>query len=159
MEIAKNKVVALSYTLKDPDGNLLDQSDKETPFNYLHGANNIIPGLETALEGKAQGDKMSVSIDPQDGYGERNEALVRTVSRSLFDTEEIQAGMQFTAHTEQGHTLVTVTNVDGDDVTLDENHPLAGVTLHFDVDVIDVREATAEELDHGHAHGPEGHDH
>ena len=159
MQIAKHKVVALAYTLKDADGNILDQSDTEAPFNYLHGANNIIPGLESALEGKSSGEAMTVSISPEEGYGQRDEALVKTVSKSLFDTDDIEAGMQFTAHTPQGHTLVTVVNVEGDDVTLDENHPLAGVTLHFDVNIVDVRDATSEEIDHGHVHGPGGHDH
>lgn len=159
MQIAKNKVVSLAYSLTDEQGRLLDKSDESSPFHYLHGANNIINGLETALEGKQAGDNMQVTIAPEDGYGERDDALVRTVSRSMFDTDTIEAGMQFTAHSEQGVHLVTVVSVEGDDVTLDENHPLAGVTLNFDVKVVDVREASGEEIEHGHVHGPGGHDH
>jgi len=159
MRIAKNTVVAISYTLKDPDGNMIDQSQDNAPFHYLHGAGNIIPGLESELDGKQAGDALNVAINPQDGYGQRDDSLVRTVPRNMFDTDTIQAGMQFTAHSENGHRLVTVVNVDGDNVTLDENHPLAGVTLHFDVKVMDVRAATEEELDHGHAHGPDDHHH
>lgn len=157
MQIAKNKVVSLSYSLTDNQGNLLDKSEENSPFHYLHGANNIISGLESALEGKQTGDEMQVTVSPADGYGERDDSLVRTVSRSLFDTDNIETGMQFTAHSEHGVRLVTVVGVDGDDVTLDENHPLAGVILNFDVKVMEVRDATDEEVDHGHAHGPGGH--
>lgn len=159
MRIANNTVVSLSYVLKDNDGNLLDQSGEDAPFSYLHGAGNIIPGLENQLTGKQAGDSLKVEVAPEDGYGVRDSELVRSVPRSLFDTDQIQPGMQFTAHSEHGHRLVTVVGVDGDNVTLDENHPLAGVTLHFDVKVLDVRSASNEEIDHGHVHGPDGHHH
>ena len=159
MRIANNTVVSISYTLKDPDGNLLDQSQDNSPFDYLHGAGNIIPGLENELTGKAAGDDVAVAVAPRDGYGDRDDTLVRTVPRNLFDTDSIQPGMQFTAHSEQGHRLVTVIGVDGDNVTLDENHPLAGVTLHFDVKILAVRAATQEEIDHGHVHSADGHQH
>ncbi len=159
MRIAKNTVVSMSYTLKDPDGNLIDQSQDNAPFYYLHGASNIIPGLENQLAGKQAGDALSVAVSPQDGYGERDDDLVRAVPRNMFDTDQIQPGMQFTAHSEHGHRLVTVVGVDGDNVTLDENHPLAGVTLHFDVKILEVRSASEEEIGHGHVHGPDDHHH
>jgi len=160
MQITKNKVASIDYVLKDDDGNVLDQSS-DGSFAYLHGANNIIPGLENALEGKQAGDNVKVSIAPEDGYGEKNPALIQQVPREAFPANmDIEAGMQFQAQSNGGHqTLVTVTSVDGDQITVDGNHPMAGQTLHFDVTVGEVRDATAEELDHGHVHGPGGHHH
>ena len=160
MQITKNKVASINYVLKDNDGNVLDQSS-DGSFAYLHGASNIIPGLENALEGKKQGDKVQVTIKPEDGYGEQNPALIQQVPRSAFPEDmEIKAGMQFQAASDGGHeTLVTVTGVEGDQVTVDGNHPMAGQTLNFDVSVGEVRDASEEELSHGHVHGPDGHHH
>lgn len=160
MQIQDNKVVTLHYTLKDDEGQIIDQSN-DGSFAYLHGANNIIPGLEQALQGKSTEDELSVSIDPKDGYGERKPDMVQVVERNMFNEgDEINVGMQFHAQSPDGQMIiVTIADVDGDQITIDGNHPLAGVNLNFDVTVVDVRDATAEELDHGHVHGPGDHHH
>ena len=160
MQISDSKVVTLNYTLKDDDGNLIDQS-QDGQFVYLHGAQNIIPGLEIALTDKTKGDKVSVRIEPKEGYGEYNESMIQNVDKAMFDVEqELEVGQQFHAETPDGH-MVTVTNkeVKDDEITVDGNHPLAGVHLNFDVEIMDVREASAEEVEHGHVHGPGGHQH
>ncbi|MGB1220725.1 MAG: FKBP-type peptidyl-prolyl cis-trans isomerase, partial [Alcanivoracaceae bacterium] len=126
----------------------------------LHGHGNIIPGLENALVGKAAGDKMDVTVEPAEGYGERHEQLIQQVPRTAFEgVDTLEPGMQFQAETGMGPRLFTITEVGGEEVTVDGNHPLAGETLNFAVEVTEVREASAEELEHGHVHGPEGHDH
>ena len=160
MEIANEKVVTIDYTLKDDEGNIIDQS-QGGQFAYLHGAQNIIPGLENALTGKQSGDEVNVSISPEEGYGPRDESLQQVVSKEMFASpDEIEVGRQFHAQSPSGDVLtITVTGVDGDQITIDGNHPLAGVNLNFDVKVVDVRDATPEELSHGHVHGPEGHEH
>jgi FKBP-type peptidyl-prolyl cis-trans isomerase SlyD len=160
MKIAHEKVVSIHYTLTNSEGNVLDSSSGSQPLAYLHGFGNIIPGLENALEGKGTGDKLSVTVEPDQGYGPRDERLVQAVPRSAFKgVEDIAPGMQFQAQGPQGARLVVVTQVGDDEVTVDANHPLAGQTLHFDVEVSEVRDATAEELEHGHVHGPGGHHH
>jgi len=159
MTIEKQKVVTLNYKLTDDQGQVIDQSD-DSSFQYLHGAQNIIPGLENALTGKAAGDELSVSIAPAEGYGERDDSRVASVPRDRFPEGEIQPGMQFHAQSPEGDlAVVTVTEVSADAVTVDSNHPLAGVQLNFEVTVIEVRDATAEELEHGHVHGPDGEHH
>jgi FKBP-type peptidyl-prolyl cis-trans isomerase SlyD len=160
MLIAKDAVVTLHYTLKNDAGETLDTSAGGDPLAYLQGNGNLIPGLERALEGKKAGDKLSVKISPSDGYGELDKALVQQVPRRSFKgIANIQVGMQFQVQTPEGPRAVTVTNVVGDMVTVDGNHPLAGQNLNFDVEVTDVRTATEEELSHGHVHGPGGHHH
>jgi len=160
MKIAHEKVVAIHYTLTNSEGAVLDSSSGGQPLAYLHGFGNIIPGLESALEGKAAGDKLSVTVEPEQGYGARDERLVQAVPRSAFQgVSEIAPGMQFQAKGPQGSRLVVITQVAEEEVTVDANHPLAGQTLHFDVEVSEVRDATAEELEHGHVHGPGGHHH
>ena len=160
MKIAHEKVVSIHFTLTNKEGTVLDSSSGSDPLAYLHGFGNIIPGLENALEGKATGDKLSVTVEPEQGYGARDERLVQAVPRSAFKgVEELSPGMQFQAQGPQGTRLVVVTQVADDEVTVDANHPLAGQTLHFDVEVSEVRDATAEELEHGHVHGPGGHHH
>lgn len=160
MQIAANMVVSIDYTLTDNQGEVIDSSEGRGPLAYLHGQNNIIPGLERALEGKAQGDSLQVNVAPEDGYGERNDELTQEVPRQMFEgADEISVGMQFQTMTEHGPQVVTVTAIDEENITVDGNHPLAGEELNFDVTVVEIREATAEELDHGHVHGPEGHDH
>jgi FKBP-type peptidyl-prolyl cis-trans isomerase SlyD len=160
MHIAPEKVVLIHYTLKNDAGETLDSSSGGDPLAYLHGQGNLIPGLERALEGKQAGDKLSVSVGPGDGYGQRDDKLVQQVPRRQFGGANVQPGMQFHAQTSQGQTrVVTVTNIVGDMVTVDGNHPLAGENLHFDVEVTEVRDASAEELEHGHVHGPGGHHH
>lgn len=157
MQIASDKVVAIHYTLKNDAGEVLDTSEGREPLAYLHGANNIIPGLEKALEGKAAGDKVEVSVEPAEAYGERQEQLVQEVPREAFQgVDDIQPGMQFNAQGPQGPVLVTVVEAGDEAVKIDGNHPLAGQKLHFDVEVSDVRDATDDEKTHGHAHGEGG---
>jgi FKBP-type peptidyl-prolyl cis-trans isomerase SlyD len=160
MKIAHEKVVSIHYTLTNKEGTVLDSSSGSEPLAYLHGFGNIIPGLENALEGKGKGEKLSVTVEPEQGYGARDEQLVQAVPRSAFKgVDDLAPGMQFQAQGPQGARLVVVTQVAQDVVTVDANHPLAGQTLHFDVEVSEVRDATAEELEHGHVHGPHGHHH
>jgi FKBP-type peptidyl-prolyl cis-trans isomerase SlyD len=160
MQIAANCVAYIHYTLTDPSGSVLDSSSGGEPLAYLHGAGNIIPGLEQALEGKQAGDTLSVTVEPEQGYGVRDEALVQQVPRRAFQgVRDIKPGMRFHANTGHGDAQVIVTSIQGDMVTIDGNHALAGVTLTFAVEVTKVREATSEELMHGHVHGAGGHDH
>ena len=158
--IEENKVVTLQYNVQDSDGILIDSSEANDPLVYLHGGHNIISGLESALLGKASGDEFDVVIEPLDAYGEHDEALVQVVPKSAFEgVEQIEPGMVFTADTPNGPMQLTVTAMDGDDVTIDPNHPLAGKTLHFTGSITEVRDATEEELEHGHVHGAGGHQH
>lgn len=160
MEIAKNTVVTLNYTLKNGDGQVLDTSEGREPLVYLHGVGALIPGLENDLNGKAAGAKFNSVIAPGDAYGEKRDDLLRVVSKSGFQgDEEMVEGMQVQLTTEHGPAIATIAKIEGEDVTLDLNHPLAGVTLHFDVEVVEVREATEDEISHGHVHGPGGHEH
>jgi FKBP-type peptidyl-prolyl cis-trans isomerase SlyD len=160
VEIMADRVVLIHYTLKDDKGGVIDSSAGGEPLAYIQGHGNLVPGLEKALEGKQDGNTLAVSIAPADGYGIRDAALVQRVpKRSLQGSGEIKKGMQFQARTEDGMRLFTVTAVVGDMVTLDGNHPLADQTLNFDVEVVSVREATTEELEHGHVHGAGGHHH
>lgn len=153
MVIADQKVVSIHYKLTNDDGTVLQESAADEPLSYLHGSGNIIPGLESALSGKTTGDKLSVSVEPEQGYGARNDALVQELPRKLFEgIDVIQEGMQFQAQSDQGAQVITVTKVDGDHITVDGNHPLAGQTLNFEVEVDSVRDATAEEISHGHVH-------
>lgn len=159
MQIADRCVASFHYTLTDDDGNTLDSSRGHEPLSYLHGGGNVVSGLEQALVGKQTGDKLKVDVPPEDGYGLHREQLVQVVPLSAFGDAEVRTGMRFTAETDGGPVSVVVTNVEGDQVTVDGNHPLAGKTLHFDVEVTDVREASPEEIVHGHVHGPGGHQH
>ncbi len=160
MQISPNKVVSIHYTLKNDAGDVLDSSAGREPLAYLHGAGNIVAGLENALEGKASGDKLNVRVAPEEGYGPRHDALVQDVPRDAFQgVDDIQPGMQFHAQGPSGPMVVTVVKTGDDSVTVDGNHPLAGETLHFDVEVADVRDATEEEQEHGHVHGAHGHHH
>jgi len=160
MQIAQDSVALIDYTLTNDAGEVIDSSNGGEPLAYLHGHQNIIPGLEKALLGKAVGDSLKVSIAPAEGYGEVNPSLVENVPSNLFQgVDQIEVGMQFHAQTGGGMQVITVTAVEGDTVTVDGNHPLAGQTLHFDVTVKEVRAASQEELDHGHVHGAGGHHH
>ena len=160
MQIEQNSVVTLHYTLKDNDGNVIDQSD-DGSFLYLHGAMNIIPGLENALAGKSAGDEFSVSVSPEEGYGAKDPARIQEVPKEMFDNaDEIKPGVQFHAQGPDGNAVVvTVVEVKDEAVVIDGNHALAGVDLNFSVTVVDVREATEEEISHGHVHGEHGHQH
>jgi FKBP-type peptidyl-prolyl cis-trans isomerase SlyD len=160
MAIAQDSVVTLHYTLKDDTGEVLDSSSSGEPLAYLHGHGNLVPGLEREITGKNTGDKLSVKISPADGYGEFDKALIQRVPRrSLKGIKNINVGMRLHAQTPQGPQAVTVTQIQGDMVTLDGNHPLAGKNLNFDIEITDVRVATEEELEHGHVHGPGDHHH
>ena len=159
--IADGKVVDLAYTLKNSTGEVLDQSSAGEPFTYLHGGSQIVPGLEAGLLGLKAGDKKNITVAPEDAYGKVNESLRLSVKRAQFpESAPVQAGMQFQAQSPEGHGMVfTVSGIEGDEVKIDGNHPLAGETLHFAVEVLKMREATQEEMEHGHAHGPDGHHH
>ena len=158
--IGQNSVVSMHYTLKNDDGEVMDSSDGKEPLVYLHGANNLIPGLEAELTGKTTGAAFNASIPADQAYGEFSEELVQVINKSMFDgVEAIEPGMTFIAQGDGGaQRQVRVTEVNGDDVTIDANHPLAGLTLHFEVEVVDVREGTPQEIEHGHVHAG-GHDH
>ena len=160
MKVADNVVVVIDYTLTNNEGQVIDSSEGAGPLAYLHGAGNIIPGLEDALAGKEAGDSVKASIEPAQAYGERHEALKQEVPAELFSgVDKVEVGMQFQSETDQGPVLVTVTEVGAETITVDGNHPLAGVHLNFDVEIREVREATKEELEHGHVHGEGGHHH
>lgn len=160
MQIAQNTVVAFHYTLTNEAGEVLDSSEGREPLTYLHGAGNIIPGLEKQLEGRTAGDKLQANVSPEEGYGEIQPQLIQEVSRESFQgVDSIEPGMQFQAQTDGGPLMVTITDVQGDMVTVDGNHPLAGQPLNFDVEIAEVREASQEEIEHGHVHGEGGHQH
>ena len=148
MTITKDKFVAIHYTLSDEDGIQLDSSKGLEPLGYVHGRGYLISGLEAQLEGKSAGDKFSCTIQPKDGYGERDERLVATVPRERFDTDtSIEVGMQFQVETPAGPTIVSVIKVDGDSITIDGNHEMAGKVLNFDIEVVEVRDTTPEEIE------------
>jgi FKBP-type peptidyl-prolyl cis-trans isomerase SlyD len=160
MVISHDHVVSIHYTLKDEAGAIIDRSAEGEPLAYLHGHGNLIPGLERELTGKSAGDRLEVHVAPAEGYGEYDRQLVQRVPRrSLRGIANLQVGMRVEARTAQGPRALTVTQLAGDMVTLDGNHPLAGQTLHFQVEVAAVRAATAAELAHGHVHGAGGHHH
>ena len=152
MEIAAARVASFHYTLTDDAGQVIDKSPESQPLRYFHGAGNIVPGLEKALEGKHAGDKLDVAVKPEEGYGVRNEGLIQSVPRDAFQgVDKVEPGMQFQAQTGNGPVLVTVVEVDDAKVKIDGNHPLAGRTLNFAVHVVDVREASDAEKQAGRA--------
>lgn len=154
MQIGNNKVAVITYTLTDNSGTVIDQATTEEPFAFIQGTGNIIPGLEKALDGKRVGDNINITVEPAEGYGERDNALTQVLAKEMFEgVDEITPGMQFHAQTPNGMSIVTVTAVENDQVTIDGNHPLAGVVLNFDVNVLEIRDATEDEIDHGHIHG------
>lgn len=160
MVIAQNTVVSIDYTLKDSEGKVLDTSEGREPLVYLHGVGALIPGLEKELEGKTAGNDVNAVIAPEDAYGERREDLLKVVSKDGFQgDEEMNVGMQVQLQTEHGPAVAVISKIEGNDVTLDLNHPLADMTLHFDVNIVEVREASKEEIEHGHVHGPGGQQH
>ena len=152
--------MSLHYTLKNSDGTLLDSSEGREMLTYLHGVGGLIPGLESELEGKTKGEKLVAVIEPKDAYGTKRDDLLKVVSKDGFQgDEEMQTGMQVQLDTEHGPAIAVITKIEGNDVTLDLNHPLADMTLHFDVSIEDVRAASEDEIAHGHVHGPGGHHH
>ncbi|MCL6417626.1 peptidylprolyl isomerase [Aestuariirhabdus sp. Z084] len=152
--IGDNLVVSMNYKLTDDTGEVIDSSEGGEPLNYLHGASNIIPGLEKELVGKVQGDALTVTVQPAEAYGELDPELVQTVEKGLFEgVESIEPGMMFQAQGPNGEVQrIMVKAVEGDEVTIDANHPLAGKVLHFEVEIVSVRDATEEEIAHGHVH-------
>jgi len=158
--IGENSVVSVSYKLTNDAGKVLDSSDGSKSMVYLHGAGNIVPGLEKALVGKGEGDSLKVRVEPAEAYGEIIPDGVKTIERSAFEgVDVVEVGMAFEAQAPDGSAQhIMVTKVEGDNVTIDINHPLAGVALNFDIKILSVREATKEELDHGHTH-EDGHSH
>ena len=160
MQISKNKVVLINYKLTDHNGDVIDSSEGKEPLAYLHGHGGLISGLEEELEMKSVNDSFSVSISPEKGYGLRDESLVQKIPRQQFEmSDQLKLGMQFQAQNEYGSQIITITKIEGDSITIDANHPLAGEVLNFDVTVEGIRDATAEEIEHGHIHGPGGHNH
>jgi FKBP-type peptidyl-prolyl cis-trans isomerase SlyD len=159
MTIQQNSVVGINYTLKNDDGEVLDTSEGREALYYLQGNGNLIIGLEEELFGKSVGDKLNVSIQPEKGYGLKDEQMIQEVPVSAFGGQEVAVGMTFTAENEHGRQMFTIAAVNDETVTVDANHPLAGQTLHFDVEIVEVREATADEIAHGHVHGIGGVEH
>ena len=154
MQVADNMAVSIHYTLTNDDGEVLDSSIGDEALVFLQGSGNIISGLENAMVGKVVGDKFNVRIAPEDAYGELMEDMIQVISRDMFEgIDDIEVGMQFHADVSSGSGVVTVVSIDDDNITIDGNHPLAGLALTFDVEVIDVRPATEEEAAHGHIHG------
>ncbi len=159
MQIAADKVVSIEYTLKNDKDEVLDTSQGGQPLVYLHGRGNLVPGLEKALDGKAAGDAVEVVLPPEQGYGLHEPKLIQRMQVRRLPEQKAQVGLRFRAMTDAGPRFFLVTAVAGDYATVDGNHPLVGMTLHFAVKIADVRDATAEELAHGHVHGTGGHQH
>jgi FKBP-type peptidyl-prolyl cis-trans isomerase SlyD len=160
MQIANDRVVLIHYTLTNDAGETIDSSAGRDPLAYLHGRGNLIQGLESKLAGRVAGDKLDVRVAPGDGYGDVDPALTQTVPRSAFpDDVDLQVGMRFQTQSPRGPQVVVVTHVSEESVSVDGNHPLAGQHLEFAVEITHVREASDEELEHGHVHGAGGHHH
>lgn len=156
MNIAQNTVVTMHYTVSTTDGTEIDSSRSGEPMMHLQGSQYLIKGLEDSLTGRAAGDKYEIEVSPENAYGERHEQLVQTVPKTLFGDNEVNVGMTFRAQTDDGEQTVMVIDATEEEVVVDGNHPLAGVELKFDVEILDVRAATDEEIAHGHAHSPGG---
>jgi FKBP-type peptidyl-prolyl cis-trans isomerase SlyD len=155
MQISNDLVGSIHYTLKNAEGEVLDSSEGQEPLEYVHGKGNIVVGLEKALEGKSVGDKLSVEVSPEEGYGEYDDTLIQELPKDMFaGVEDIEVGMEFHAQTQDGMQVIEVIGVDGETITVNGNHPMAGKSLHFEVEVTHIREATEDELSHGHVHGP-----
>jgi len=159
--ITAGKVVSIHYTLTGDDGEVLDSSQGRAPLDYLHGASNIVAGLESGLTGRRVGEAFMVDVKPEEGYGVHDPRGVQRVPRQAFpDDVDIEPGMQFSAEDQRGGTTtIWIIGIESEQVVIDMNHPLAGKTLHFDVSIAGVREATQEEVSHGHPHGLHGHQH
>ena len=160
MQIAERTVASFHYTLTNDAGDVIDSSSGHAPLTYLHGAGNIVPGLEKAMNGRLAGDSFQVVVPADEGYGQPNPMLIQVVPRAAFQgIDELAVGMEFQAHTPQGPMSVAIAKIEGEEITVDGNHPLAGKTLHFAIEVTEVREASVEEVLHGHVHGEGGHHH
>ena len=153
MQVEKNKVIEIDYTLKDDNGQVLDSSEGKQPLSYIQGVGNLIPGVESALEGKSSGERVQITVPPETGYGVRDDSLVLSIERDKFsEVEDLQEGVRFRMETPDGPMIFTVVQIGDAEVLVDGNHPLAGMTLNFDITIQSVRDATSEELDHGHVH-------
>ena len=160
MIVEKDKAVSFHYTLKDADGEQMETSRDKDPMSYLHGANNIIPGLEKAMEGRAVNDEFSVTVEPEEAYGVRNEKNVQRLPlKRLKGIGKVSVGQVLNLQTQNGQVQVTVLKVGRFNIDVDGNHPLAGKQLTFDVEITDIRDASKEELEHRHVHGLGGHQH
>lgn len=161
MPIGANKVVTLNYKLSDDKGNLIQTTKDNGPFVYLSGKNQILPKLEEAIDGMLIGGKKNIELSSSEAYGDYDEKAVQQVKKDAFpEGSNLEAGMEYMAQSPEGHPVpFVIKEVKDEDVTIDFNHPLAGRNLNFDVELVDVRDATAEELDHGHVHGAGGHQH
>jgi FKBP-type peptidyl-prolyl cis-trans isomerase SlyD len=161
MALQANKVVTFNYILKDENGELLDSTEKGGPFSFITGNMQVLPGLEEALGTMIIGSKKNIKLAASDAYGEYDENAVQKINRSLFPEEaELEIGMTYFAHSPEGqHLQFVITKMENEDITVNFNHPLAGKNLEFDVELLDVRDATPEEISHGHVHGPGGHHH
>ena len=160
MKIADKKVVSFHFTLKDDKGQMIESSVGSEPLVYLHGGGGIVPGLEEALNGRGKGDKFQITLPPEKAYGQRDDRLIQRVPKTQFpDPSKLKKGAQFQAQSPQGVMIFTIVEVGDKDVVVDGNPELAGMALSFDIEITDVRDATKDELSHGHAHGPGGHHH
>jgi FKBP-type peptidyl-prolyl cis-trans isomerase SlyD len=159
VQVKEKVVVTIEYTLRGDDGNVIDTSSGRKPLTYLHGFRNLVPGLEKALEGKGEGEHVDVSVVPEEGYGRRDEKLVRKLPLRKLGSKSPRLGERVRAQFDDGVRMAAITAISGDYASVDGNHPLADQTLHFHVQVVSIREATGEELQHGHVHGPDGHNH
>lgn len=161
MKITKDAVVKMHFSVMDDEQNTIDNTYDGEPLEIIAGHGYLVPGLEVAIADKQASDTFSVTIEPEQGYGERHDNLTQVVEKSMFEGMDIDVGMQFRATTDEGEHTVIIIGIEGDEVVIDGNHPLSGLTLTFDVEIVDVREATPEELEHGHVHteGGSGHDH
>jgi FKBP-type peptidyl-prolyl cis-trans isomerase SlyD len=157
MQVARNRVVTIDFTMYDgEDDQVLETSQNDTPLVYMHGIGELPEGLEEELEGKQAGDEVRITLDPADAYGEYDESLVQAVPREQFEgIDDIEVGMRFEADTEDGPRVVHVVGLEDDEVIVDANEPYAGRTVRFEVKVLGVREASTDELEHGHVHGPD----
>lgn len=156
MNITDNSIVTLHFTVSTTDGTQIDSSRDKEPMVYMQGSQYLIKGLEDELMDKQAGDTFELNVAPELAYGERHDELVQMVPKSMFEGMEVEVGMTFRATTDDGEQSVMIIDITDEDVVVDGNHPLAGVELHFAVEVLDVRTPTAEEIDHGHPHGPDG---
>ncbi|MDD5754910.1 MAG: peptidylprolyl isomerase [Methylococcales bacterium] len=160
MQVSNNTAVSIHYTLTKDDGEVIDSSIGHEPLSYLHGTGSIIAGLEKVLHDKHVGDRFTANIPASDAYGQIFEDRIQVISREMFEgIDNIEVGMQFHADVSEGPGIVSVIAIDGENITIDGNHPLAGMPLNFDIEVIEVRPATAEEIEHRHIHGAGGHHH
>ena len=160
MKVEKNSVVTFDYVLKNPEGEVLDTTEGEEPFDYLHGSEGVLPAVEEALEGAIVGQRLQFVVPCEDAYGERDDELITLVPREEFDdVDDLEVGLQMPAVIDDEECLITVLSISDDEVEIEANHPLAGETLHFDITIRTIRAATPEEIEHGHAHGADGHHH